>query len=67
MENYSDYSKEDFLKLYDKSLDELVQISNKITKENFDNTVEACSIISAKTGACGENCKYCSQSKHNHA
>lgn len=67
MENYSDYSKEDFLKLYDKSLDELVQISNKITKENFDNTVEACSIISAKTGTCGENCKYCSQSKHNHA
>ena len=67
MENYSDYSKEDFLKLYDKSLDELVQISNRITKENFDNTVEACSIISAKTGACGENCKYCSQSKHNHA
>lgn len=56
-----------YLELYDKPLDELIEMSEKITKENFDNTVEACSIISAKTGACGENCKYCAQSKHNHA
>ncbi len=60
-------TKEDYLKLYDKSLDELIEISSKITEENFDNTVEACSIISAKTGECGENCKYCAQSRHNHA
>ncbi len=62
-----DYTREDYLKLYEKPLDELIKISHKITEENFDNTVEACSIISAKTGACGENCKYCAQSKHNHA
>lgn len=60
-------TKADYLKLYDKPLDELIEISHKITLENFDNTVEACSIISAKTGECSENCKYCSQSKHNHA
>lgn len=65
--NYDNLTKEDLLKLYEKPLDELIEISNKITKENFHNTVEACSIISAKTGACQENCKYCSQSKHNHA
>ena len=61
------YTREDYLKLYDKPLSELLEMSRKITEDNFDNTVEACSIISAKTGACSENCKYCAQSKHNHA
>ncbi len=64
MENMT---KQDYLNLYEKPLDELIEISSQITKDNFDNTVEACSIISAKTGECGENCKYCAQSKHNHA
>lgn len=67
MNRYKNYTKADYLKLYKKPLSELMEISNEITTENFDNTVEACSIISAKTGACSENCKYCSQSKHNHA
>lgn len=67
MENFENYSREDFLKLYEKPLEDLIEISAKITKENFDNKVEACSIISAKTGECSENCKYCAQSKHNHA
>lgn len=67
MENFENYTKADYLKLYDRPLDELIEIANKITKENFSNTVEACSIISAKTGKCQENCKYCSQSSHNHA
>ena len=62
-----DYSKQELLDLYNKPLSELLDISHKITEENFDNTVEACSIISAKTGACSENCKYCAQSKHNNA
>ena len=61
------YTKEELLDLYNKPLDELIEISHKVTQENFDNRVEACSIISAKTGACQENCKYCSQSSHNHA
>jgi len=54
--------KKELLKLYDKNLDELIEISSKITRINFKNEVEACSIISAKTGNCSENCKYCSQS-----
>ena len=65
--DFSNYTKEDYIKLYDKPLDELIEISREITSEMFDNEVEACSIISAKTGACSENCKYCAQSKHNHA
>lgn len=67
MDNFANYTKQDFINLYEKPLSELMEISNKITNDNFDNEVEACSIISAKTGECSENCKYCSQSKHNHA
>lgn len=67
MDKYKDYTKEDFLKLYDTPLEELLKIARKITHETFSNEVEACSIISAKTGACSENCKYCAQSSHNHA
>ena len=61
------YTKQELLNLYNKPLTELIEISHKITKDNFTNSVEACSIVSAKTGACNENCKYCAQSKHNHA
>ncbi len=63
----AEYNKDELLKLYDLELDKLIEISEKITKENFNNEVEACAIISAKTGSCAENCKYCSQSKHNEA
>ncbi len=60
-------NKEELLKLYDKSVEELIEMSEKVTKENFKNEVECCSIISVKTGGCKENCKYCSQSIHNEA
>jgi len=56
-----------YLELYNLPLEELVEKAHKITVDNFQNKVEFCSIISAKTGACSENCKYCSQSSHNHA
>lgn len=67
MINNKEYTKEELLDLYEKPLEELIEFSHEVTIENFDNKVEACSIISAKTGACSENCKYCAQSKHNHA
>lgn len=61
-------NKEELLKLYNTDLEELVSIAEKITNENFTKKeIEVCSIISAKTGKCKENCKYCSQSIHNHA
>lgn len=61
-------NREELLKLYDSNLNELISLAGKITKENFPkNEIEVCSIISAKTGKCKENCKYCSQSIHNHA
>lgn len=64
---FENYTKEDYLKLYDKDLKELIKISSKITKDNFANKVEACSIVSARTGKCQENCRYCAQSSHNKA
>lgn len=67
MDKYKNYTKEDYLKLYEKPIEELIEISRGVTKDNFANEVEACSIISARTGECNENCKYCAQSKHNHA
>ena len=57
----------ELLKLYNLPIEELMEISSAVTKENFGNDVEFCSIISAKTGKCQENCKYCSQSSHNKA
>ena len=59
-------TKEELLELYSADLNELVAKAEKITKENFKNEIEVCSIISAKTGKCSENCKYCAQSIHNH-
>lgn len=55
------------MELYELPLEELVKMSAKVTSENFEKEVEFCSIISAKTGKCQENCKYCSQSAHNKA
>ena len=54
----------EFLELYELPLEELIDISSKITQQNFKNKVDFCSIVSAKTGKCGENCKYCAQSSH---
>lgn len=62
-----DMDKNKLLELYNLPINELVEMSSTITKENFGNEVEFCSIISAKTGKCKENCKYCSQSSHNKA
>lgn len=56
-----------YLELYDKTVEELVEKAHRVTRKHFNKTVEFCSIISAKTGACSEDCKYCSQSAHNHS
>lgn len=57
----------EYMDLYDLEINKLIDISSKTTEENFSNEIEICSIVSAKTGKCQENCKYCSQSIHNKA
>lgn len=53
---------DNILKLYELPLGKLIAFSSEITQKNFGNKVGFCSIVSAKTGKCGEDCKYCAQS-----
>ena len=55
---------DEFIRLYELPVGELISLSSGLTEKNFNNEVEFCSIVSAKTGKCGENCKYCAQSSH---
>ena len=47
-----------------KILNELFNSSKNIKEKNFNNYIELCSIINAKSGKCSEDCKFCAQSSH---
>lgn len=47
-------------------LAELEKGADLIRKKYSGNRVDLCSIINGKSGHCGENCKFCAQSAHNH-
>jgi biotin synthase len=45
-------------------LPELFSAASRIREHHHGNRVRCCSIVSAKTGRCGEDCGFCSQSAH---
>lgn len=47
-------------------LEELAQAANEIREALCGKQVDLCTIINGRAGRCGEDCKFCAQSAHNH-
>jgi biotin synthase len=49
------------------SLSILFACADQVRRSYFGNLVEPCSLMNIKSGGCGEDCSFCSQSAHNKA
>ncbi|MFH0791460.1 MAG: biotin synthase BioB [Candidatus Omnitrophota bacterium] len=52
--------------LLDLPLAELISRADKVRRESAGSSIELCSIMNAKSGLCGEDCKFCGQAKRHH-
>jgi biotin synthase len=60
-----DWSTEEIQALFDLPFNELLFQAQSVHRQNFDpNEVQVSTLLSIKTGACPEDCQYCSQSGH---
>ncbi|MCW9000426.1 MAG: radical SAM protein, partial [Kangiellaceae bacterium] len=60
-----DWQLTEIKELYRLSLNDLLFKAQTVHRQNFDqNTVQTSTLMSIKTGACPEDCKYCPQSGH---
>ncbi len=53
--------KEEINSLLDLPISELVSVADKVRQEFVGSKLELCSITNAKSGACDQDCKFCSQ------
>ena len=61
-----DWSLDEIRNLFDLPFNDLLFQAHSVHRQNFDpNEVQISSLLSIKTGACAEDCGYCSQSAHN--
>ncbi|MGV6807521.1 MAG: biotin synthase BioB [bacterium] len=60
-----DWSRDEVLHLFAMPFNDLLFQAQTIHRQHFDpNTVQLSTLLSIKTGACPEDCKYCPQSAH---
>ena len=57
---------EDCSFLLEADINELCEGADYIRKNLCGTRADLCAIINGKSGACSENCKFCSQSAHHH-
>ena len=63
-----DWSKQEISALFELPFNDLLFQAQSIHRQNFDpNQVQVSTLLSIKTGACPEDCGYCSQSSKNDA
>ncbi len=61
----NDWTTDEALEILESPLMELLYKAQGVHREHHeDNTVQLASLLSIKTGACPEDCKYCPQSAH---
>ena len=67
MQIRNDWTKEEIAEIYNTPLLELIYRASKM-HHDYQETgeVQVCTLLSIKTGACTEDCAYCSQSIRNH-
>jgi len=63
-----DWTKQEISTLFERPFNDLLFQAQTIHRQNFDpNQVQISTLLSIKTGACPEDCGYCSQSSKNEA
>ena len=67
MQIRNDWTKEEITEIYNTPLLELIYKASVVHREyQATGEVQVCTLLSIKTGACTEDCSYCSQSIRNH-
>ncbi|MEO8719749.1 MAG: biotin synthase, partial [Ginsengibacter sp.] len=67
MQIRNNWTKEEISEIYNTPLMELIYKASLVHREYQETgEVQVCTLLSIKTGACTEDCSYCSQSIKNH-